>query len=158
MRFTSQEEYGLRCLVQLARHSGDRLTIAEIAAHEGLTAAYVAKLLGVLQSAGLVTSIRGRGGGYRLAHPAEEINLATVLLALDGRLYGDDFCGRHSGNEESCVHSTECSIRALWRTIDGAVQNTLARTHLSDLVVSEKTASARFSALNAFEARTTANG
>lgn len=151
MRFTSQEEYGLRCLVQLARHSGDRLTIADIAEAEGLTAAYVAKLLGVLQGSGLVSSIRGRGGGYRLARPADEIDLSTVLLALDGRLYGDDFCGRHTGNEESCVHSVECSIRALWQTVDGAVQRTLSRTLLSDLVTTERAASARF---NALESRT----
>lgn len=149
MRFTSQEEYGLRCLVQLARNSGDRLTIADIAKREGLTAAYVAKLLGVLQGSGLVTSIRGRGGGYRLSRPAEEIDLSTVLLALDGRLYGDDFCGRHAGNEESCVHSSQCSIRALWQTVDGAVQRTLAHTTLSDLIPNERAVSARFAALEA---------
>lgn len=149
MRFTSQEEYGLRCLVQLARASADRLTIADIAGREGLTAAYVAKLLGVLQAAGLVSSIRGRGGGYRLARPAEEIDLSTVLLALDGRLYGDDFCERHSGNEATCVHTTQCSIRALWQSVDGAVQRTLAHTHLSDLIASERAVSARFAALDA---------
>ncbi|MHC5021711.1 MAG: RrF2 family transcriptional regulator [Planctomycetota bacterium] len=114
---------------------------------EGLTAAYVAKLLGVLQGSGLVTSIRGRGGGYRLARPASEIDLSTVLLALDGRLYGDDFCGRHSGNEEECVHSSGCTIRALWRTVDGAVQRTLARTYLSDLMGNERNASERFTAI-----------
>ena len=149
MRFTSQEEYGLRCLVQLAKSSPDRLSVADIAEREGLTSAYVAKLLGVLQTSKLVISIRGRGGGYRLAKAPEETNLSTVLLALDGRLYSDDFCDRHAGNAASCVHSSECSIRALWRTIDGAVHRTLSQTFLSDLLASERTASARFAALDA---------
>jgi Rrf2 family protein len=146
MRFTSQEEYGLRCLLQLARASEHRLTIAEIAEREGLTAAYVAKLLGVLHGAGLVTSIRGRGGGYRLSRDPATVNLATIMEALDGRLYTNDFCGRHAGNEPTCVHDVNCTIRSLWRALDGAVQETLARTTLRDLCGTERTASARFTA------------
>lgn len=146
MRFTSQEEYGLRCLMQLARAPGHRLTIAEIAEHEGLTSAYVAKLLGVLNGAGLVTSIRGRGGGYRLARDPASVDLATAMEALDGRLYTNDFCGKHAGAEPVCVHDVNCSIRSLWRSLDAAVQATLVRTTLRDLCGTERTASARFAA------------
>ena len=68
MKITAQEEYGLRCLLRLARAGDGRsLTIPEIAADEGLSVPYVAKLLAVLRQAGLIESVRGRSGGYRLA-------------------------------------------------------------------------------------------
>ena len=68
MKISAQEEYGLRCLLQLAQ-SGDKgsATLPEIAAAEGLSVPYAAKLLSVLRQAGLIESVRGRSGGYRLA-------------------------------------------------------------------------------------------
>ncbi len=65
MKITSQEEYGLRCLLRLARAgSGRSLTIPEIAANEGLSVPYVAKLLSVLRQAGLIDSVlAGDGAG-----------------------------------------------------------------------------------------------
>src|SRR2546425_11812681 len=75
MRFTAQEEYGLRCLLQIAREPAGSLTIPEIAEREALTSAYVAKLMSVLRKAGLVKSTRGQKGGYRLACPPDQMNL-----------------------------------------------------------------------------------
>ncbi|MBV9121820.1 MAG: Rrf2 family transcriptional regulator, partial [Planctomycetes bacterium] len=59
MKISSQEEYGLRCLLRLARAEGASLTIPEIAAAEGLSVPYVGKLLAVLRQAGLIDSVRG---------------------------------------------------------------------------------------------------
>src|SRR4051812_36244089 len=83
MKITAQEEYGLRCLLRLAQ-GGERqsLTLPEIAAAEGLSVPYVAKLLGVLRQAGLIESVRGRAGGYRLARTPAEIGLGSVLRVL----------------------------------------------------------------------------
>src|SRR5215469_16076105 len=76
MKITSQEEYGLRCLMRLARvEDGHSLTIPEIAAAERLSPPYVAKLLSVLRQAGLIASVRGRTGGYHLTRPAAEVSL-----------------------------------------------------------------------------------
>ena len=94
MKFTAQEEYGLRCLLQIAREPTGSVTIPEIAKREALTPAYVAKLMRVLRRVGLVKSTRGQKGGYRLAYPPDRMNLGMVLAALGGRLYSDDFCGR----------------------------------------------------------------
>ena len=79
MKITAQEEYGLRCLLRLARAEGEHaaLTIPEIAAAEGLSVPYVAKLLAVLRQAGLIESARGRAGGYRFAGTPEEVAEAT---------------------------------------------------------------------------------
>src|SRR5262249_58819187 len=82
MKITAQEEYGLRCLLRLARADGHSLTIPEIAAVEGLSSPYVAKILAVLRQAGLIESVRGRAGGYRLAKSPAEIGLGSVLMSI----------------------------------------------------------------------------
>src|SRR5262245_11184528 len=101
MKITAQEEYGLRCLLQLARaEEGHSLTIPEIAVAEGLSGPYVAKLLAVLRQAGLLESVRGRSGGYRLAHPPSEITLGTVLRVLGEPLFEEPaYCQQHAGTE-----------------------------------------------------------
>ena len=93
MHLSSQEEYGLRCLLQLARHDGDEpMPIQEIAELEGLTPEYVAKLMRVLRKGGLVTSTRGAAGGYRLDRPADEITLWDAVEILGGPLFPESFC------------------------------------------------------------------
>src|SRR5947209_4051855 len=108
MKISSQEEYGLRCLMCLAR-AGDRLslTIPEIAAAERLSVPYAAKILAVLRQAGLIESVRGRSGGYRLAATPAEITLGSVLMVLGEPLFdAPGYCERHAGSEAdgSCVH------------------------------------------------------
>ena len=143
MKITAQEEYGLRCLLQVAREPLGFLTIQEIAARESLTTAYAAKLMRLLRKAGLVKSIRGQKGGYRLARAPEDIDVDTVLAALGGRLYEATFCADHAGIGEAnghaaCIHSVDCSIRSLLVGLDRMIQGFLGRTRLSDLLCSER--------------------
>jgi Rrf2 family protein len=138
MKVTAQEEYGLRCLLQLARESSGCKTIPEIAAAESLSQPYVAKLMRLLRTAGFVKSIRGQKGGYRLARPAAEISVGAALSALGGHLYSQDFCDRYPGNEHICVHDTDCSIRSLFAILEEVVQRALQGTMLTDLLCSEQ--------------------
>ena len=116
MRILAQEEYGLRCILQLARHGGSEpLTVAEIAEAEGLSREYAGKLMQLLRRAGLVTSARGPGGGYLLARPSADISIWEVVEVLGGRLFPSDFCACHPGQAKQCVHASDCSIRALWQ-------------------------------------------
>ena len=134
MRFTAQEEYGLRCILQMARHEGgDPLTITGIAELEALTPHYVGKLMRVLRRRGLVQSIRGQKGGYRLARAAGEISLDEVFSALDGRLFEPEYCERYPGQDAFCVHTTECSIRSLWGRLEGMLSEELRKISLKDL-------------------------
>src|SRR5215831_19245090 len=98
MKVSAQEEYGLRCMLQLARRqkdgSAEPLTLGEVARDEGLTVAYAAKLVRRLRRAGLVRSVLGRAGGYSLSRPAETISVLEVLGALGGKLYTSDYCRR----------------------------------------------------------------
>ena len=137
MKLTSHEEYGLRCLIHLGREGvGGRLTIPEISTAEGVSEAYVGKLLRILRLGGFVTATRGTGG-YSLARPASQIALSDVMAVLGGRLFDSDFCEMHSGQREDCVHSVDCSLRVLWRTVQAAVDDILTRTTLADLLCNE---------------------
>ena len=138
MKLTSHEEYGLRCLIRLGQEGlGGRLTIPEISNAEGVSEAYVGKLLRILRLGGFVTAARGTGG-YSLARPANQIVLGDVMAVLGGRLFEGDFCEMHSGQMEDCVRSIDCSLRVLWRTVQAAVDDVLTRTTLQDLLCNEQ--------------------
>ncbi len=133
MQLLAQEEYGLRCLIELSRHEGARLTIHEIARAEGLSADYAAKLLRALRRGGLVSSTRGASGGYRLARPAGQITAWDAIQVLGGALFPESFCACHPGQEPHCVRGTDCALRALWRSVDQAVRGVLTTITLEDL-------------------------
>ncbi|MBI4870634.1 MAG: Rrf2 family transcriptional regulator [Candidatus Riflebacteria bacterium] len=137
MRFTAQEEYGLRCLMQIARAPGGFLTITEIARQEGLTTAYAAKLMRALRRAGLVNSIRGQKGGFVLTLPPGELTVGEVLARLDGRLYTKQFCTKYAGNDKVCTHTLDCSLRSVWGAIDFAVHRALGGITLESLLAGE---------------------
>ena len=135
MKFSSQEEYGLRCLLQLARRGEDAsVTIAEISEAEGLSSSYVAKLLRILRLSGFVESVRGQEGGYTLSRSPEDIQISEVLATLGGRFYKPGFCDHFTGTEEICTHTFSCSIRPLWHRVQSAIDSVLDRTTLADLL------------------------
>lgn len=139
MKLSSHEEYGLRCLLQVARHGvSGNATIPEISRREGISPAYVGKLMRILRQGGFVRSVRGKTGGYTLSLPPERIRVGDALTLLGGRIYQDDFCRRHSGSEPTCAHSTECTIRCLWRSVQGAIDGVLRVTTIHDLLGSEQ--------------------
>jgi len=139
MKFTSQEEYGLRCLLRIANQGeSGSLTIPEISLAEGITQPYAAKLMRVLRQGGFVKSARGQAGGYTLARQPEQITVGEVIAALGGRLFELDFCDRHAGNEKVCTHSVDCSIRSLWRAVQLVVDQVLGKTTVMDLIRNER--------------------
>lgn len=85
MKLSTTEEYGLRCMLQMAKKGQKGMTtLPELAQKETLTQAYAAKIMGMLRKGGLVLSTRGQSGGYQLAKPPQEINVNEVLEALGG--------------------------------------------------------------------------
>jgi Rrf2 family protein len=136
MKVTAQEEYGLRCLVQVASQpSAEPLTLTELARREGMTVPHVAKIMGFLRQKGLVESLRGRSGGYVLAKPAEKISVLDVLLALGERIFDSEYCDRYHGvDDQACVHAVTCSIRPVWTRIEAIVSDVMRRTSIADLV------------------------
>src|SRR5262249_13902470 len=128
MKITAQEEYGLRCLMRLCQAEQHSLTLPEVAAAEGLSVPYVAKLMTVLRRAGIIERVRGRSGGYKLAQAPEEIGLGSLLLVLGEPLFEDPtYCQRHAGpgTDGNCVHHSGCSLKALWQTLENWMRASL---------------------------------
>jgi len=139
MKFSTQEEYGLRLLLRIAKSDSQHgLTIPELSEVEGLSSANTAKILRALRMAGFVDSARGQTGGYKLNQPAEKILLSDVLTALGGKLYESNFCDLHSGMENICTNSIDCSIRSVWKTIQNVLDSVLNKFTLQDLLSKEE--------------------
>ncbi|MFZ4627321.1 MAG: RrF2 family transcriptional regulator [Blastocatellia bacterium] len=142
MKITAQEEYGLRCILQLARgqglggvgESGSALQVREIAEREGLSLAYVEKILWTLSRSGLVESLRGPRGGYRLTRRAEEISIGEVMRALGGIPSEDEICAQFTGNQETCVHHQGCGLRPVWASITDFVHQVFDKIPITDLL------------------------
>lgn len=138
MKISAQEEYGLRCLLQLARAnaSGESLTLALIARREGISVANAGKLMWILNKAGLVQSQRGTKGGYHLARPASEIHLNQVIHVLDDDR-ADSHCRSYAGVLEACVHTGDCGIRPVIVELHQIVDKALSEITLAHLLDTE---------------------
>ena len=142
MMFSTRAEYGVRVMVELARHgaNGDRecVSLSEIADGDGLPLAYLEHLAARLRKAGLVESRRGARGGYLLARPAEEISMAEVVEALEGSIAPIECISEGADGHLVCTRETEtdhvCPTKLLWTRVRGSVVRTLEETRLSDLV------------------------
>lgn len=141
MKLSTQEEYGLRCLLQVARaqsQTAESVTIGEISIAEGLSVANVGKFLRALRIGGLVDSERGHAGGYRLARPAADISVREVLDTLGDKLFSSDFCDDHSSASGPCTHTKECSVRSLWHSVQLVVDQLLERVTVEDMLGDER--------------------
>jgi Rrf2 family protein len=139
MKFSAQEEYGMRLLLRIAKSdSPTGLTIPEISELEGISASNAGKILRILRLAGFIESARGQTGGYKLSMQADQIIVGDVMTQLGGKLYESGFCDLHAGVENICTNSIDCSIRSLWKTIQTMLDGVLSKITLQDLLGNEK--------------------
>lgn len=135
MKISRRTEYGMRVLVQLARHHGEGpLSLACIARDEKLPHAYLEQLVSQLRRAGLVTATRGHSGGYQLARPPLEISLADAVRVLEGPLLEMPCAG--AVNLEACDRPQPCSVHGLFQGVYEALNSTLGATTLADAAIS----------------------
>jgi Rrf2 family protein len=140
MRISAQEEYGLRCLLQVARPSASGShSLRQIAESEGISPAYAGKLLWILSHAGLVKSVRGPKGGYTLGRPASEILLSDVIKVLDEDKM-DHHCQSFAGDHAVCVHTDDCAIMPVVHGLHTLVRDVLSRISLEQLMRGEAAA------------------
>ena len=144
MKISAQEEYGLRCLLQLANlGDGESLTLPQIAEREGISPANAGKLMWLLNKAGFVQATRGTKGGYSLARPANDIRLNEVIKVLDADVL-NKHCESYTGVLETCVHKGDCGIRPVIVGLHEIVENALSQITLAQLVGSESSVDATF--------------
>ena len=144
MKISAQEEYGLRCLVQLASlDKGESLTLPQIAEREGISSANAGKLMWLLNKAGFVQSTRGTKGGYVLARPAGDIRLSEIIRVLDQDVLSKH-CESYTGVLDTCVHKGDCGIRPVIVGLHEIVENALSQITLAQLVGDERSVDAMF--------------
>jgi Rrf2 family iron-sulfur cluster assembly transcriptional regulator len=143
MRISAQEEYGLRCLLTVARAApAGAYSLKQIAKSEGISAAYAGKLLWIMNRAGLVRSVRGPKGGYALGRPASEILLSDVIKVLDEDKM-DHHCQHFAGDQDVCVHTDDCTIMPVVHGLHTLVRDVLSRISLEQLMSGQAAAMTR---------------
>ena len=122
----------MMAMVDIGQQSGGRpVSLAEIAARQDISQEYLEQLFLKLRKSGLVESIRGPGGGYRLSRDADDIYIYDIIAAVDEpmkmtRCEGDAV--------EGCVKGERCSTHDLWSSIGRQVNTFLANVSLDDVV------------------------
>src|SRR5216684_1505225 len=140
MMFSTKAEYGVRVMVELARHADEEpVPLAEIASRGGLPLAYLEHLVARLRKAGLVDSRRGSRGGYLLARSPLEITMAEIVEALEGSIAPIECISEAADGSIVCSRETDpghvCPTKLLWTRVRFAVVRTLQETTLADLVL-----------------------
>lgn len=131
MRLSNLADYAILMMAAAARRQGDaRLSAAALAADSGVPEATAQKLMGRLASAGLLSSMRGAGGGFALARPADTISLADIVEAIEGPIAMTSCLetGRHD-----CALEDNCRVRAHWPVVNQAIKGALADVSLERL-------------------------
>lgn len=134
---STQEEYGIRLLVYLAENNAQVASLADISESEKISLAYIRKIFNLLKKEGLVVATRGAKGGYELSRPATDISLADIFKALQTHKQYFN-CSDFSGEDDKCVHLTNCSIRGLLSFVEKQVINSLSAISLEELAISQE--------------------
>jgi Rrf2 family transcriptional regulator, cysteine metabolism repressor len=140
MLFSTKAEYGVRLMVELGRVGPDStpVSLSSVAEAERLPLSYLEHLVAKLRKAGLVDSTRGAHGGYRLAKPAEEITMDSVVEALEGQIAPMECFHETPEGKVLCSHEDDgdraCATKLLWTRVQGGVSKALAGTTLAELV------------------------
>ena len=132
LRLSKLTDYAVVVLVQLS-HQGTVTTSPMLAQATGVPEPTVAKVLKALAVAGLVTSQRGARGGYRLARPLAMIDMASVIVAIDGPI---SLTACVDGATGGCEAEGVCRIRGRWDPVNDAIRSALGRITLDQMDVS----------------------
>jgi Rrf2 family cysteine metabolism transcriptional repressor len=140
MRLSTKGEYASRAMLELSlNYEKKPLHIRDISKAQDIPQRFLEQILLQLKRAGLLRSRKGPEGGYYLAKPPGEINVAEVIRAMDGPLAPIDCVSVTA--YEVCPHERTCSLRGLWKEVRDVVAEILERTTFADL--SEKARAAR---------------
>lgn len=134
MKMSTRGRYGLRAMIELARHFGEpAVLMSDVARREDLSRKYLHALLTSLRSAGLVRSVRGAGGGFVLTRHPAEIRLNEVVHALEGPLSLVPCVA----DQRRCRKAGKCTARRVWQQLSAALESMLSSVTLQDLLVME---------------------
>ncbi len=134
VHFSTRGEYGVRMMVELARHHGTGpISLTEMANHESLPRPYLEQLVVSLREAGLVRSTRGAHGGYELTREPSETRMGEVVRALEGPIAPMVCASEDPAHAGICERMGFCNVNHLWMTVRNAITGALDSITLADL-------------------------
>lgn len=137
MKLSTKGRYGLRALIDLGMYSEkEAVSISSIAARQNISESYLEQLVGKLKKAGIVLSIRGAQGGYKLAKPASDISVGDILRALEGNLDAVECPGLKE--ENGCEGADLCVTKYVWQRINESISHAVDEMKLDQLVEESK--------------------
>lgn len=139
MRITQWGEYGAHIAAYVARaHKAGRplVAAAEIAESQKIALYYTQQILLRLKDGGVLESIRGPHGGYRLSRPSEQISLLDVLRASEGDTV-NVICDSKPIDSERCAPNAQCGLRSVWYGLKAEVDAYLSKVTLDSLALEE---------------------
>ena len=137
MRLSKRGEYALRSLINLgfaAAVRRDLVQVSELAEVEQLPVKFLEQILQTLKEGGLVQSVRGKYGGYRLAKPAKEIPIGQIVRLVDGPLAPIGCVSQTAYEKCTCPDEVHCGLRMLMLDVRNAISKILDRYTLNDVV------------------------
>jgi Rrf2 family transcriptional regulator, iron-sulfur cluster assembly transcription factor len=130
MRLTTKGRFAVTAMIDVAMHATDApVTLAGVSERQKISLSYLEQLFGKLRRHGLVASVRGPGGGYRLARPAGAVSVADVILAVD-----EPIDATKCGGKENCLDDRRCMTHELWAGLNTHIFAYLRSVTLEELV------------------------
>ncbi len=132
MRITTKGRYAVRAIVQLAQQASDKpVSIRKISEAENISAEFLEQIFFKLRRGGVITSVRGPGGGFRLSRNAEDISIAEIFDAVGEGLIITP-CAE--GHHDSCERMSDCIVNQLWNNSYLHFRGYFEKTSLKDVL------------------------
>ena len=131
MNISTKGRYGMRILYDIAVHDdGKRRLMKDIAESQGISEKYISRLMISLRKAGLVRSVRGAKGGYRLGRDPSQISILEVVEAMEGRVCIVDCVG----SSITCPKTQTCPTNGLWARLNREIRASMGKVTLSEVI------------------------
>lgn len=134
MKLTTKGRFAVTAMLDLAmQHSSDPVTLAEISQRQNISLSYLEQLFGKMRRHALVNSVRGPGGGYRLAKDMGRVSVADIIAAVD-----EPIDSTRCGGKENCHDDKKCITHDLWAKLNQHIFDYLDAVTLKQLVDDQK--------------------
>src|ERR1700675_2126513 len=130
MRLTTKGRFAVTAMIDLALNNGSGpVTLADISERQKISLSYLEQLFGKLRRRALVASVRGPGGGYRLARDMAQVSVADIIVAVD-----EPIDATQCGGKENCHDDQKCITHDLWAKLNDHIFDYLGAVTLKQLV------------------------
>ena len=134
MKLTTKGRFAVTAMLDLAmQRSSDPVTLAEISQRQNISLSYLEQLFGKMRRRALVNSVRGPGGGYRLAKDMDRVSVADIIDAVD-----EPIDSTQCGGKENCHDDKKCITHDLWAKLNAHISAYLGAVTLKQLVDEQK--------------------